>query len=70
MMFQLKESYAVTELCQAFDVHRSSYKYWVERAKTINPKKLNDQIMVKSIFAESNRSAGARTSFDTQSPQS
>jgi len=61
MMSQLKESYAVTELCQAFDVHRSSYKYWVERAKTINPKKINEHVMVKGIFAESKDSAGART---------
>ena len=61
MMSQLKESYAVTELCQAFDVHRSSYKYWVNRSKTVNPKKINEQVMVKTIFAESNGSAGART---------
>lgn len=64
MMSQLKESYAVTELCQAFGVHRSSYKYWVKRSQTINPKKLNEQLLVKTIFAESNGSAGARTISD------
>jgi len=61
MISQLKESYAVTELCQAFDVHRSSYKYWVKRSQAINPKKLSEQILIKTIFSESNGSAGART---------
>ena len=61
MIKGLKESYAVTELCQAFDVHRSSYKYWVKRSKTINPKKLIEMARVKEIFHESKDSAGART---------
>lgn len=51
-------------LCNAFHVHRSSYKYWINRSKTVNSKKLNEQIMVKTIFAESNGSAGARTISD------
>jgi len=45
-------------------VHRSSYKYWVKRSQTINPKKLNEQLLVKTIFSESNGSAGARTIAD------
>lgn len=61
MIEQLKESYAVQVLCKAFEVHRSSYKYWAKRSKTIHPKKLNEMTIVKSIFVESNRSAGART---------
>lgn len=61
MIEQLKERYATTDLCQAFDVHRSSYKYWAKRSKTINVKKLNETAMVKAIFNESNGSAGART---------
>lgn len=61
MIKQLKESYAVTDLCQAFDVHRSSYKYWVKRSKTVNPKKLIERARVKEIFHESKDSAGART---------
>jgi len=56
MMSQLKESYAVTELCQAFGVHRSSYKYWVKRSQTINAKKLNEQLLVEIIFSMSNGS--------------
>lgn len=61
MIETLKESYAVKDLCQAFDVHRSSYKYWVKRSKTISLKKLNEMTMVKAIFHESNGSAGARS---------
>jgi len=61
MIEQLKESFTVTKLCQAFDVHRSSYKYWVKRSKTVNLKKLNEMTMVKAIFHESKDSAGART---------
>jgi len=61
MIEQLKKSYAVKMLCQAFEVHRSSYNYWTKRSKTINPKKLNEMTLVKTIFAESNGSAGART---------
>ena len=61
MIKQLKESYTVTDLCQTFGVHRSSYHYWIKRLKTIKPKKLNEMTMVKAIFHESNDSAGART---------
>jgi len=61
MIKQLKESYAVTDLCQAFDVHRSSYKYWVKRSNTVNPRKLIERARVKEIFHESKDSAGART---------
>ena len=61
MIEQLKERYTVTRLCQAFGVHRSSYKYWATRSKTINARKVNETAMVKAIFNESNGSAGART---------
>jgi len=48
-------------LCQAFDVHRSSYKYWAKRTTTIKPTQVNERVMVKTIFTESQGSAGART---------
>ena len=48
-------------LCQAFDVHRSSYKYWRIRSRQINPERVKELALVKSIFKESNGSAGART---------
>ena len=56
MIEQLKESYAVNVLCQAFEVHRSSYKYWSKRSKTIHLKKLNetDPDYVQSIVIRYN----------------
>ena len=64
MIERLKESYAVNLLCQTFSVHRSSYKYWAQRAKTIEPKRSKEMTLVRSIFRESNGSAGARTIAD------
>ena len=61
MIKTLKESYPVKTLCQAFDMHRSSYKYWVARSGKINARQIKEQALVKSIFNESNGSAGART---------
>ena len=61
MIKTLKESYPVKTLCQVFDVHRSSYKYWVARSVKINARQIKEQALVKSIFNESNGSAGART---------
>ncbi len=61
MIEALKESYPVTILCEAFGTHRSSYRYWVKRSKAINPGRLQERTMVKSIFVESEGFAGART---------
>jgi len=44
-----------------FNVHRSSYKYWAIHGRRIKPEKVKALAMVKSIYAESNSSAGART---------
>lgn len=48
-------------LCEAFQVHRSSYKYWTKRLKTVSPGQLKSLAMVKAIHIESKGSAGART---------
>jgi putative transposase len=61
MISGLKESYAVQTLCNVFDVHRSSYRYWVNRDKKMSPKRLKEVTTVKSISNESGGSAGART---------
>jgi putative transposase len=61
MIQALKESYPVRTLCRTFGTHRSSYKYWVKRPKGIAPRRLKELALVRSIFAESNDSAGART---------
>jgi putative transposase len=61
MIQALKESYPVKTLCEAFGTHRSSYKYWRKRSRTIKPQRLMELALVRSIFAESNGSAGARS---------
>lgn len=64
MIETLKERYSVSELCQTFEVHRSSFNYWFKRSNTINVRKLNEMTMVKTIYHESRGSAGARTIAD------
>ena len=61
MINGLKESYAVQTLCNVFEVHRSSYRYWVNRDKKMSSKRLEEVTTVKSISNESGGSAGART---------
>jgi putative transposase len=61
MINGLKESYAVQTLCNVFEVHRSSFRYWVNRDKKLSPKRLEEVTTVKSISNESGGSAGART---------
>jgi putative transposase len=61
MIKALKESYPVKTICETFDVHRSSYKYWSSRSRAINPRRLKELALVRSIFKESNGSTGARS---------
>ena len=61
MINGLKESYPVQTLCTVFDVHRSSYRYWLKRDRKISSQRLKEITTVKSIFNESRGSAGART---------
>ena len=48
-------------LCDAFDVHRSSYRAWRDRPQTPKPAELRLQVMIKNAYQLSNGSAGART---------
>lgn len=48
-------------LCEAFGIHRSSYKYWLTNKDTVSPKQLEEHPWVRTIFTESKGSAGART---------
>ena len=48
-------------LCSVFNVHRSSYKYWVIRDTTSTPEQVRLEAEVKVIHAMSDGSAGART---------
>jgi putative transposase len=61
MINGLKESYPVQTLCSVFEVHRSSYRYWLKRDRKISSQRLKEITTVKSIFNESRGSAGART---------
>lgn len=48
-------------LCNVFNVHRSSYKYWAIRDTTPTPEQIRLEAEVKAIHAMSGGSAGART---------
>ena len=51
-------------LCEAFGIHRSSYKYWIDRPDSINAEIIHLLSEVRAVHAESNGSAGARTIAD------
>ena len=51
-------------LCEAFGLHRSTYKYWQQRDKRVTPEQIELQAKVKSLHALSNGSAGARSIAD------
>lgn len=57
----LQESHSLTTLCDAFGLHRSTFKYRRAAAKRIDPEKIRLNAMVKSAHKLSNDSAGART---------
>ena len=57
----LQESYSVTLLCEAFELHRSTFKYRRAAARRIHPQRLKLNAMVKSVHTLSNGSAGARS---------
>ncbi|MFT7110700.1 MAG: putative transposase, partial [Psychrobacter glaciei] len=60
-MSKLQESHCVKRICQVFDIHRSSYKYWQGRSKkpSLEQVKLNSE--VRAAFKASNGSAGSRS---------
>ncbi|SHN92988.1 Mobile element protein [Bathymodiolus heckerae thiotrophic gill symbiont] len=61
MIKRLKESYSIVALCQTFNIHRSSYRAWINRPLIPSSDKAKALTMVKLIHGESNGSAGART---------
>lgn len=48
-------------LCDVFDVHRSSYRYWLKRDDTVALEQLRLEDKIKKIHEVSEGSAGART---------
>jgi len=57
----LQESHSVTVLCEAFGVHRSTFKYRRLAAAKINLERVKLNAMVKQAHQISNGSAGARS---------
>jgi len=49
------------QLCEAFEVHRSSYKYLAKRSHKVDQRKTEEMRFVKAIHRESTGCAGART---------
>ena len=60
----MQESYPIKRLCSVFNVHRSSYRYWLKHSGKRTPETLQEEVTVKAIFNESGGSAGARTIAD------
>ncbi|WP_087465107.1 IS3 family transposase [Cellvibrio sp. PSBB006] len=58
---ELKQSYSVKVLCNAFGIHRSSYRYWSKRPDDVDAETIHLMSEVRAVHAESNGSAGART---------
>ena len=58
---RLQESYPVQRLCDVFGVHRSSYRAWHNRPKTISCEEQTLREQVTAAYTLSNGSAGART---------
>jgi len=58
---RLQGSYPVTTLCQAFNIHRSSYKYWRANRKLDSNERIRLKTLVRVAHNQSGGSAGART---------
>ncbi|MET6759189.1 IS3 family transposase [Pseudoalteromonas sp. NCIMB_1079] len=56
-----RKRYPISVLCNVFNVHRSSYKYWAIRDTTPTPEQIRLEAEVRAIHAMSGGSAGART---------
>ncbi|WP_418113763.1 IS3 family transposase [Vibrio scophthalmi] len=61
---KLKQSYSVKTLCEVFNLHRSSYNYWLKRPTVINAEIVKLLSLVIEGYAASNGSAGARAIAD------
>lgn len=51
-------------LCDAFGLHRSSFRYWLKRRNTINPEQVKLHSEIRRLWNQSRGSAGARTLAD------
>ena len=60
----LQESHSLKTLCEAFDVHRSTFKYRCAAARRIDPQRMKINALVKTAHNLSQGSAGARSIAD------
>ena len=51
----------MNQLCNTFEVHRSSYRAWRDRPQLPKPEELRLQVLIKESHQLSNGSAGARS---------
>jgi len=58
---KLQESHPVKRLCEVFNVHRSSYKYWRGRSHALKPEEVRLRRKIVAAHENSGGSAGART---------
>ncbi|QCG47340.1 IS3 family transposase [Aeromonas schubertii] len=58
---KLKQSHPVARVCEALGIHRSSYKYWAGRVRSISPRLVELRSEVRRAYELSNASAGDRT---------
>ncbi|WP_332405501.1 IS3 family transposase [Vibrio metschnikovii] len=64
MIKKLKQSHSIKTLCEVFNVHRSSYNYWLKRPTEIKAETVKLRSLISEAYAASNGSAGARTIAD------
>ncbi|MFT5420928.1 MAG: putative transposase [Candidatus Endobugula sp.] len=57
----MKESHSIKLLCEVFEIHRSSYRYWKVNANKIRSGDVYTDSEVKAAYALSGGSAGSRT---------
>ena len=60
----LQESHSLKTLCEAFDVHRSTFKYRRAAARRIDPQRMKINALVRTAHNLSQGSAGARSIAD------
>ena len=56
----MRALYPVEALCQTFDIHRSSYRYWHCRTKRLDAERVIKRSLVSEVWQASGGSAGAR----------
>lgn len=61
MIKKLKQSHSIKTLCEVFNVHRSSYYYWLKRPREIKTETVKIRSLISEAHVASNGSAGART---------